>query len=199
MSREIANVFVVVQRKIADSVVHFRGAVDRRVFGVREVDQVDAVLLTVDGYHLSAFLAVVYDDLVIFAARYQRFAARRKVDAVNLVGVLAKHLGHLEATHHLVHQLHVAGRREQQTGNQPPADRRSQLGLSIQRYLALTRSNATMRSRWLPQNCFQLSLYVRYIFPKSIRITVIDHFLCILCICILFFSRFSLCPRKNGD
>lgn len=72
-----------------------------------EMYQIDAVLFAVDGPHLGALLAVVYHDLIVFAAGDQGFAVRREVDAVYLVGVLAKHLRDLEAPHHLVHQFHL--------------------------------------------------------------------------------------------
>lgn len=82
-------------------------AVDDRIIGVREVDEVDAVLLRVDRALLRALLAVVDHDLVVLAARDEVLAVLREVDGVDLVRVLAKHLGHLEAAQHRIHQLHL--------------------------------------------------------------------------------------------
>lgn len=77
---------------------------------MRKVYEVHAVLLAVDRFGQLALLAVVYDDLVVFAARYDVIAGGREVKAIDLVGVLAEHFGHLEAAHDVVHQLHRDGR-----------------------------------------------------------------------------------------
>jgi hypothetical protein len=69
--------------------------------------EINAILLAVDGLGQLAFLTVVNDDLVVFAARYDVIASRREVKTVDLVGVLAEHLGHLEAAHDVVDQLHL--------------------------------------------------------------------------------------------
>lgn len=92
---------------LPDGVVHFGRAVDGRGLGVREVYEIHAVLLAVDGLRQLALLAVVDDDLVVLAARYDVVAGGREVEAVDLVRVLAEHFRHFEATHHVVHQLHL--------------------------------------------------------------------------------------------
>lgn len=92
---------------IPDGVVNFGRAVYSRGLGVRKVYEIDAVLLAVDRLGQLAFLAVVDDDLIVLAARYDVIASGREVETVDLVGVLAEHLSHLEATHHVVYQLHL--------------------------------------------------------------------------------------------
>lgn len=94
------------QREVANGVVHLGGAVDGGVLCVREVYEIDAVLLAVDGACLRALFAVVDDDLIVFAATDERLAARREVDAVDFVRVLTEHLRHAETPHHLIHQFH---------------------------------------------------------------------------------------------
>jgi len=74
---------------------------------VREMNEIDAIFLAVDSLGQLALLTVVYDDLVIFAARYDVITGRRKVEAVDLVGVLAEHLSNLEAAHDVVDQFHL--------------------------------------------------------------------------------------------
>lgn len=111
MTGKVTYILVVVQAEIADRVVDLGAAVYRGVLRVSEVYQVDAVLLRVDRPHLRALLAVVYDDLVILRAGDQGVTVRREVDAVYPIGVLAEYLGHLEAPHHMVDELHGDGRR----------------------------------------------------------------------------------------
>lgn len=77
---------------------------------MRKVYEVYAVLLAVDRLGQLALLAVIYDDLVVFAARYDVVAGGREVEAIDLVGVLAEHFGHLQTAHDVVHQLHRDGR-----------------------------------------------------------------------------------------
>lgn len=72
-----------------------------------KVNQVHAVFLAVDCAGLRALLAIVNDNLVVLAARNQRFPAGGEVDAVDLVGVLAEHLGHAEAAYDLIHEFHL--------------------------------------------------------------------------------------------
>lgn len=60
--------------------------------------------------YLCAFFAVVDDDLVILGAGDKSVAVGREVYAVDSVGVLAEHLGDLEATHNLVNELHLDDR-----------------------------------------------------------------------------------------
>lgn len=71
--------------------------------------EINTILLAVDGLGQLALLAVVYDYLIVFAARYYVVAGRREVKTVDLVGVLAEHLGHFKAAHNVVHQLHRCG------------------------------------------------------------------------------------------
>lgn len=78
-----------------------------RGLGVREVYKVYAVFLAVDRLGQLAFLAVVYNDLIVLAARYDVVAGGREVKTVDLVRVLAEHLGHLKAAHHAVDELHL--------------------------------------------------------------------------------------------
>lgn len=99
------------QTEIADRVVDLRAAVNRRVLRVREVYQIDAVLLRVHRPHLGPLLAIVYHDLIVLRARDQGVAVRREVDAVYPIRVLAEDLRHLEAPHHVVDELHGDGRR----------------------------------------------------------------------------------------
>lgn len=77
-----------------------------RGLSVREVYEVDAVFLAVDSLGQLALLAVVNDDLIILTARYDVIAGRREVKTVDFIGVLAEHLGHLEAAYDVVHQFH---------------------------------------------------------------------------------------------
>jgi len=100
VAREVAQILVVVQAQIPDGVVHLGGAVDGRVVGMCEVDQIHAVLLRVHRARLRPLFAVVNHDLVVLAARNQVFPIGRKVDGVDLVRVLAEDLGHFEAAHH---------------------------------------------------------------------------------------------------
>lgn len=59
--------------------------------------------------HSLALLAVIEHDGVIVAARDDRLAVGAEVEAVNLVRVLAEHLGDAEAPQHAVGQLHGGG------------------------------------------------------------------------------------------
>jgi len=99
------------QTEIADRVVDLGAAVYRGVLRVGEMYQVDAVLLGVDCPHLRTLLAVVYDNLVVLRTGDQGVAVRREIDAVYPIRVLAEYLGHLEAPHHMVDELHGDGRR----------------------------------------------------------------------------------------
>lgn len=59
--------------------------------------------------HSLALLAVIEHDGVVVAARDDRLAVGAKVKAVNLVRVLAEHLGDAETPQHAVGQLHGGG------------------------------------------------------------------------------------------
>lgn len=59
--------------------------------------------------HSLALLAVIEHDGVVVAARDDCLAVRAEVEAVNLVRVLAEHLGDAEAPQHAVGQLHGGG------------------------------------------------------------------------------------------
>lgn len=74
---------------------------------VRKVYEVDAVFFAVYRLGKFALLAVVDDDLIVLAARYDVVAGGRKIETVYLVRVLPEHFGHLEAAHHVVHELHL--------------------------------------------------------------------------------------------
>lgn len=75
--------------------------------GVRKVNEIHTVLFAVDGLVQFALLAVVNYDLVVFATRYDIVAGGRKIETVDLIRILAKHLSHFEATNDVVHQLHL--------------------------------------------------------------------------------------------
>ena len=64
------------------------------VLVLREVDQVDSVLLAVQGGLLRPLLAVVDDDLVVRAAGDDVHSIVAVVDVRYLVLVLLVHLGH---------------------------------------------------------------------------------------------------------
>jgi len=53
---------------IPDSVVNFGRAVYGSRLGVREMYEINAIFLAVDGLGQLALLAVIDDDLVVFAA-----------------------------------------------------------------------------------------------------------------------------------
>lgn len=72
-------------------------------------DEVHAIFLTVQGSLWFALLAVIEHDGVVVAARDDCLAVRAEVEAVNLVRVLAEHLGDAEAPQHAVGQLHGGG------------------------------------------------------------------------------------------
>lgn len=109
------------RRYVPDRVVDFGRAVYSSGLGVSEVYEINAVLLTVNGLGQFALLTVVNDNLIVLAARYDVVPVGRKVEAIDFVGVLAEHLGHFEATHDVVYQLHLdhetlrARRNEMQT------------------------------------------------------------------------------------
>lgn len=107
MAGEISEVFVVVEAQIANGVVDFGGTVDGRVVSVREVYQVDAVLLGIDRSRLGAFFAVVDNDLIVFRTGNEMFAVGREVDGVDFVGILAEDFGHLEAPNDAVYEFHL--------------------------------------------------------------------------------------------
>lgn len=92
---------------LPDGIVHFGRTVYGGGLGVRKVYEIHTVLFAVDRLGQLALLAVVYDDLIVFAARYDVVAGGREVKAVDLVGVLAEHLSHFEAAHDVVHELHL--------------------------------------------------------------------------------------------
>lgn len=69
--------------------------------------EIYTVLFAVDGLRELTLLSIVYDDLIVFAARYDVIARRRKVKTVDFVGVLAEHLGHFEAAHYVVDEFHL--------------------------------------------------------------------------------------------
>lgn len=112
MAWEVSYVLVVVKAQVTDRVVDFGAAVYRGVLRVGEVDQIYTVLLGIDGTHLGALLAVVYDYLVVLRAGNQCVPVRREIDAIYSIGILAEYLGHLEAPHHVVNELHGDGRRD---------------------------------------------------------------------------------------
>lgn len=91
---------------IPDGVIHFSGAVYDRGFGVRETYDVHTVFLGVDntGHHTS--YAIVNDDLIVRAARYEAVTIGWKVETVDLFRVLPEHLGHLQVAHYVVDKLH---------------------------------------------------------------------------------------------
>lgn len=95
------------RRYVPDRVVDFGRAVYSGGLGVSEVYEINAVLLAVNGLGQFALLTVVNDNLIVLAARYDVVAVGRKVEAIDFVGVLAEHLGHFEATHDVVYQLHL--------------------------------------------------------------------------------------------
>lgn len=76
--------------------------------------------------HSLALLAVIEHDGVVVAARDDRLAVGAEVEAVNLVRVLAEHLGDAETPQHAVGQLHGGGcwrRRRRRAGAGPGGER----------------------------------------------------------------------------
>lgn len=72
-------------------------------------DEVHTIFLTVQGSLWFALLAVVEHDGVVVAAGDDRLPVGAEVEAVDLVRVLAEHLGDAEAPQHAVGQLHGGG------------------------------------------------------------------------------------------
>lgn len=99
----------ITQHRVPDGVVDFGRTVYGRGLGVGEMYEIYSVLFAVYRLGQFALLAVVYDYLIVLAARYYVVAGGREVEAVDLVGVLAEHLRDFEAAHDVVYQLHGSG------------------------------------------------------------------------------------------
>ena len=106
MSRKVSDVFVVMKGQVTDSITCFVRAVNDCVCCMSVSDEVHAIFLTVQGSLWFALLAVTEHDGVVIAARDDRLAVEAEVEAVNLVRVLAEHLGNMEVPQHAVAQLH---------------------------------------------------------------------------------------------
>lgn len=90
---------------VPDVIVHFRRGMYGGSLAVRKAYEIHAVLLTVDCLIKLAPLGVVYDNLIIFAARYEVHTVRRKIKTVDPTRVFLEYLGHLEAPHDAIHKL----------------------------------------------------------------------------------------------
>lgn len=97
------------QREVSDCIIYLVGAVHDCVGCVCVSDEVHSILLTVQRSLRFALLAVVQHDGVVVAAGDDGLAVGAEVEAVDLVRVLAEHLGHAEAPQDVVRQLHAAG------------------------------------------------------------------------------------------